>query len=406
MALNPEKLREDFPILAKKDAPVYLDSACMSLRPRQVIEALTRYYEEFPACGGRSAHTLSRKVDEEVHAARKTVKKFIGAKDEKDVVFLRNTTEGINLVARSFPFKKRDVILVGEKEHNSNLLPWQLAARRHHVKLDVIPFDDDNAFSLESFKKKLAEHEGKVSMVALGLSSNLDGVSVPGKEVVKLAHQAGAKVLFDAAQAAPHHPLDIRALGADYVAFSGHKMLGPSGIGVLTGTAESLELLEQDNVGGETVIDATFQDATWEPLPNKFEAGLQHYAGIVGLGEACRYLDRVGLDNVHKHEVVLNKSITEGLSGIKGVSFIGPNDPSLRGGVTSFTIAGLQTHDVAMMLDASRRVMVRSGALCVHAWFNRKGLPGVVRSSAYLYNTSGDAQALVDGVGEIARLAR
>ncbi|MFP4524570.1 MAG: aminotransferase class V-fold PLP-dependent enzyme [Candidatus Woesearchaeota archaeon] len=406
MGLDVERVRQDFPILQRKKPPVYLDNACVTLRPRQVVDKVREYYEEYPACGGRSVHRLSQRVDDEVHKARVSLKRFINAKREREVLFRHNTTAGVNLVARSFPFQKGDVILVSDKEHNSNLLPWQVAARKQGLKLDVVDSADDNSFSMDNFRQKLEEHDGDVSMVALGHMSNLDGATIPARDVVKESHLHGAKVFLDAAQSAPHKELDVRQLKADFVAFSGHKMLGPSGTGVLYGPEEELLSLDVNDVGGETVEDATYQDATWEGLPHRFEAGLQHYAGIIGLGEASSYLKRVGLGDVERHERGLNEAMTEGLDGMEGVDIIGPEDPGKRGGIASFTVEGMSSHDVAMMLSGARDVMIRSGTHCVHSWFDKHGLQGTARASAYLYNSLSDVQVFLDEVKEALRLRR
>lgn len=406
MAFDPEAFRKDFPLLQKKNPPIYFDNACVTLRPRQVISSLNEYYEEFPACSGRSLHALSKRVDDEVYRSRKTIQKFIGAKSEKEIIFQKNATEGINLVAQHFPFERGDVILVGEKEHNSNLLPWQLVAKRKGLVLDVVPSGDDGAFSLDRFKQKLEEHAGKVRMVAMGVTANLDGSSIPAKDMVKLAHKAGSKVFLDAAQSVPHQETDVRSLGADFLAFSGHKMLGPSGIGVLYGREEALLGLDLANVGGETVEDAWFHKATWEGLPHRFEAGLQHYAGIIGLGTAAGYLKKAGLAKVHKHEQALTKTLTAGLQEMSGVTILGPQDPALRGGITSFTVEGMSHHDVAMLLSASKDIMIRSGAHCVHAWFNEHHLSGSARASLYFYNTIGEVRTFLDELGQVIKVRK
>jgi len=406
MRLNPEKVRADIPLFQQEHPAVYMDSACMSLRPRPVIEAVRQYYEEFPACAGRSVHSLSQRVDEAVYNARRAVQKFINAKHDREVIFLRNTTEGLNLVARSFPFHKGDVVLTGDKEHNSNLLPWQLLVKRKGVKHDIIPSNPDNTFSMENFKKLLEKYDGHVRLVALGHTSNLDGVTIPARDVVKLAHKHGAEVVLDAAQSAPHKELDVRSLGVDAVAFSGHKMMGPSGIGVLYGKEEFLNKLSHDTVGGETVYDSTYQSAEWEGLPHKFEAGLQHYAGIIGLGAAVQYLSRLDLGRIQKHEVLLNRVMTDGLGGEEWFSLLGPRDPSLRGGILSFMVDGVSPHDIAGVLNAAHRVMIRSGAHCVHSWFHSRGVSGSARASLYAYNTEDEALFFVDAVKSAVKTLR
>ncbi len=383
------KVREDFPSIKKG---IYFDSACMSLKPRQVIDKLNEYYYEYPACAGRSAHQFATKVEEEVLNARNQVKKLINAKSEKEIIFTRNTTEGINIVANSF--NKGDEVIISDKEHNSNLIPWI----KKGVKVIVVDSNEDNTFNMDNFKKAFTE---KTKLVSIVYTSNLDGVTNPIKEIVEFAHSKGVKVLVDAAQAVPHKVVDVKTLDVDYLCFSGHKMLGPTGTGVLYGKEELLEKLPQFIVGGETVIDSTYSDYKEEGLPMKFEAGLQDYAGIIALGEACKYLRKVGLNKINKHEIKLNKIITDGLPEVE---LIGPKDPALRGGIFSFNIKGMDPHHVSRILDKSANIMTRSGAHCCHSWFNKRNLPGSVRASLYLYNTEEEAKLFVEEVKKVIEL--
>nr|NIP40887.1 aminotransferase class V-fold PLP-dependent enzyme [Candidatus Aenigmarchaeota archaeon]NIQ17385.1 aminotransferase class V-fold PLP-dependent enzyme [Candidatus Aenigmarchaeota archaeon]NIS73588.1 aminotransferase class V-fold PLP-dependent enzyme [Candidatus Aenigmarchaeota archaeon] len=280
MGLDVERIRKDFPVLQRevKGKPIiYFDNACMTLRPVQVIEKICEYYREYPSCGERSLHKLGKRVDEEVERARDVVKKFINAKKFEEIVFTKNTTEGINLVANSLDLKSGDIVLTTDKEHNSNLLPWQRLTFKG-VKHEVIRSNPDNTFSLENFKKQISKD---VKLVSIVHTSNLDGVSTPVKEIVKIAHDNGSLVLLDGAQSIPHHPVDVRKLDVDFLAFSGHKMMGPSGIGVLYGKKDLLDRLGTFIVGGGTVVDTTHYEAKFEELPQKFEAGLQNYAGII-----------------------------------------------------------------------------------------------------------------------------
>ncbi|MBU1975944.1 MAG: cysteine desulfurase [Nanoarchaeota archaeon] len=393
MPFNIEKIRADFPVLKGNH---YLDSACMSLRPNQVVDKINEYYKEYPACAGRSYHKFGKKVTDEVEKARKIVKDFIGAKKEKEIIFSKNATESINLVANGMEFSEGDVVLTLDKEHNSNLLPW-IKLKDKGVIHEIVETNDDNTFNMEKFEEKLDKHDEKVKLVAFGLTSNLDGVSIPGSEIVKKAHKAGALVLFDAAQTVPHHEVNVKKLDVDFLAFSGHKMCGPSGVGVLYGKEELLMKLTPMIVGGETVIDSTYDSFELEELPSRLEAGLQHYAGILGLGCACEYLKKIGMKEIEKHELKLNEIMSE-LMKLDKVEIIGPVDPKLRGGIFNFNIDGMEPHNIAMMLDESSNVMVRSGAHCVHSWFNAKGLKGSVRASAYFYNSEEDVRAFVDAV--------
>jgi len=403
MGLNVEKLRQDFPVLQKQfngKPIIYFDNACMTLRPMQVIDKIREYYLEYPACGERSLHKLGKRVDENVDRARETLKKFINAKSAKELILTKNTTEGINLVANSFAFKAGDVVLGTDKEHNSNLLPWQKLAPKG-VVYDYVEADEDNSFSIENFKQKLNK---KVRLIAMVMTSNMDGTSVPAKEIVKIAHDNGSLVLFDAAQAVPHHEVDVRKLDADFLAFSGHKMMGPSGTGILYGKEHLLEELSPFIVGGGTVIDSTHTTAKFEELPHRFEAGLQDYAGIIGLGEAANYLMKAGRENVEKHETMLNKIVTEGLAGV--VDIIGPKDAGKRSGIFSFNYRSVDPHEIALMLDQLENICVRSGAHCVHSWFNTHNMKGSVRASFYLYNTPGECEKFVETAKKVIGIVR
>jgi cysteine desulfurase/selenocysteine lyase len=400
MGLNVEKIRQDFPVLQKQfngKPIIYFDNACMALRPAQVIEKIREYYTEYPACGDRSLHKLGKRVDEEIDKAKNTLKKFINAKSEKEIILTKNTTEGINLVANSLGLKNSDIVLGTDKEHNSNLLPWQKLAAKG-VKYDYVKTDDN---FIENLKQKL---DRNVRVVAMVHTSNLDGTSIPAKEIVKIAHDNGSLVLLDGAQAAPHKEVDVRKLDTDFFAFSGHKMMGPTGTGILYGKEHLLEKLSPFIVGGGTVIDTTHDSAKFEELPQKFEAGLQHYAGIIGLGEAANYIMKVGRDNIERHETALNQRITEGLSGL--VDIIGPNDSGKRSGIFSFNYGKADPHEIAMLLDQLENICVRSGAHCVHSWFNAHNLRGSVRASLYLYNTAEECGKFVQTVKRIIDIVK
>ncbi len=402
--MNLLDYRHDFPLLNPKDnsrAVIYLDSACQSLRPQQVIDAITRYYTEYPACSGRSNHHLAATVTRLVDESRQQLAKLIGATREQEIIFMRNATEGINLVAFSLGLQAGDVVLIGGKEHNSNLIPWQTLARRIGIKLEVLAPLADGRFDLDSFEKALSTG---VKLVSLGYTSNLDGVSIPAEQVIKAAHKAGALVLLDAAQTIPHRKINVRSLDVDFMAFSGHKMLGPSGTGVLYGKSKLLEKLSPFLVGGDTVANSTYDNAEFLPIPEKFEAGLQDYAGIIGLGEAACYLQKVGFDAIQKQEFLLNQAITEGCRDIQGFHLIGPADPALRSGIFTFYIDGIDSHRVALMLDQMAGICVRSGQHCVHSWFNQQQLKGSVRASVYFYNTLQEAESFVENLKKIRKV--
>ena len=395
---NPESCRKDFAILSKPI--IYFDNACMSLKPKQVVEKMLEYYNEYTACGGRSAHRFAARVEDEVLNARNEVRGFINAKDALEIIFTKNTTEGINLVANSFGLKEGDEVILSDKEHNSNLLPF-LKLSKKGIKLKFVDSNRDNSFNLEKFEDCLSE---KTKLVSVVYVSNIDGVANPIPEIVKLAHKNGAKVLADGAQAVPSIPVDVRTLDVDFLAFSGHKMLGPTGTGILYGKMPLLEQMDQFIIGGETVVDSSYDRYTMEGLPMKFEAGLQNYAGIIGLGEAVRYLKKVGIKRIHEHEIDLNKIITDSLSPNAKISIIGPTEAERRSGIFSFNIMGLDPLDVSKILDVSRGILTRGGTHCVHSWFNKHNLKGSVRASLYLYNTEEEAKIFAEEVKKIAKI--
>lgn len=400
--IDESKIKKDFPLLSKqiKGKPVvYFDSACMSLKPRQVIEAMNEYYFEHPACAGRSSHKLGELTTRRIKEARKIVAGFINA-NEHEIVFTRNTTEGINLVANSLELKSGDIILTTDKEHNSNLIPWQVLVKKKGIRHEIVRSNEDGTFNLEKYKELVRG----VKLVSMVHTSNLDGTTIPCKEIIKIAHENGALVLLDAAQSTPHKKIDVKDLDADFLAFSGHKMLGPTGTGVLYGKYSLLEKLEPFIVGGDTVEYSTYTDHKMLNPPEKFEAGLQDYAGIIGLGEAVRYLETIGFDNIQEHELKLNKYITEEISKLPRIKIIGPADPALRSGITSFYIEGMDMHQTALMLDEMSNVMIRSGQHCVHSWFADKKIKNSARVSLYFYNTMQDAEVFITSLNKIMKI--
>ena len=402
--MDIRKIRQDFPILqegAGKKPVVYFDTACQSLRPRQVIEAINEYYLKNSACSGRSMHRLAAEVTRGVDQSRTLLAKFFNAARKEEIVFTRNTTEGINLVASSLGLKAGDSVLISDKEHNSNLIPWQVLAKKQGVAVKIVPSKADNTFDLAAYEALLDQ---TVRLVALGSTSNLDGVSLPAAEIVKKAHQNGSLVLFDAAQTAPHHAINVKALDVDFMALSGHKMLGPSGMGILYGKHALLERMEPFLVGGDTVASSTYTACEFLPPPEKFEAGLQDYAGIFGLGAAAKYLQGVGFDAIQKQESLLNECISNEIRDLPGLKLIGPADPRLRGGVITFYIEGIDSHRIALMLDQMAGIMVRSGQHCVHSWFNSRQIKGSVRASVYFYNTLEEAELLVNNLKKIRKV--
>lgn len=402
--INLDKIRQDFPLLQKSingQPVVYFDNACMSLKPLSVIKALTEYYYDYPACAGRSGHKLADMVTKKVEAARIAVARLINAKHAEEIIFTRNTTEGINLIARTLALKSGDIILTTDKEHNSNLIPWQILAKKIGVIHRVVESKPDNTFDLEKFENLMSD---SVKLVAMAHTSNLDGVSLPAKEIIKIARKFGALVLLDAAQSAPHKKIDVVDLDVDFLAFSGHKMLGPTGTGVLYGKKQLLENLEPFLTGGETVEYSTYSDHKLLPIPEKFEAGLLDYAGIIGLGAAAEYLQAIGYDNIAVEEYKLNKYISDEILKIPKLKIIGPADPRLRSGIVSFYIEGVDSHQIAILLDETANIMIRAGQHCVHSWFNACGLKTSARASLYFYNTMEEAEIFVKSLNKIMKI--
>jgi len=398
--MNIESIRRDFPILGKMIGGrkiVYFDNACMTLKPVQVLEAMERYYKEIGACVGRSNHRLSSEAEDAWSGARKTVRKHIGAKKNEELVFTRNTTEGINLVARSLNLQRGDIVITSDREHNSNLVPWQFLSKEIGIKHKIVNMDN----SLEELENSMNRHVRLVSVVH---TSNLDGVTLPVREIAKLAHDHGALAMADGAQAAPHKDIDVKKLGVDFYAFSGHKMLGPTGTGALYGRLELLEEMKPFLLGGDTVEYSTYTEHRMLGPPEKFEAGLQDYAGMMGFAEAVRYLERLGKARIERHVTDLNKIISEGLSEIKGLRILGPEDARLRSGIISFVMNGISYHDIAMLLDNNAGILIRSGQHCVHSWFRARGLDGSARASLYIYNTKEEAETFVEEMRRIAEL--
>jgi cysteine desulfurase/selenocysteine lyase len=401
--LLPAKLREDFPILGQLvhgDQPlVFLDNAASTQRPRQVIDVLRRVYEHDYANVHRGIHTLSERSTEQYEEAREKVRAFIGAKHAREVIFTQGTTAGINTVARSWGdanVRAGDEIVLTTMEHHSNLVPWQQLSERTGAVLRHIPISDDGQLLLEDFDRLLT---AKTKLVALASVSNTLGTINPVAEIARRAHAAGALVLVDAAQSVPHGTTDVVALGADFLAFSGHKMLGPTGIGVLYGREELLDAMPPF-LGGGSMINRVYLDRfTPAELPAKFEAGTPPIAPAIALGAAIDYLQTLGLDAVARHEHELVRYTYERLQEIGGLRILGP-PPEQRATLVSFTLAHPHPHDVAQLLD-QQGIAVRAGHHCTQPLHDRLGIAASTRASFYLYNTPAEVDLLVDTVRQI-----
>ncbi|MEA3202278.1 MAG: cysteine desulfurase / selenocysteine lyase [Thermoplasmata archaeon] len=393
-----EQIRQDFPLLSKLEPPIYLDSACMTLKPRSVIDAVVRYYEETPFCAGRAVYEGSLAVEEAMEAARCDLAALLGGRREA-TVFTKNATEAINLVAHAFPWRPGDVVLTTDREHNSNLVPWQMLSSRG-VRHEVVPSREDGTLDLDAWRGRLAR--GDVALVAAVHVSNLDGYEAPVRELTAIAHEAGAKVLLDGAQAAGHQPVDLGRVGADFYAVSLHKMLGPTGVGALLARPEALAALGPFMTGGDTVARTTYEGADLLEAPAKFEAGLQNYAGLAGSVAALAYLRGLGPERIHAHACALMRRAAEGLAGAPGLALVGA-PLETRAGIVPFTLDEQDPHTLAILLEDKHRVLVRSGDHCLHSWFNARGVPGAVRASVGPYTTAAEIDAFVEATRGLLR---
>jgi cysteine desulfurase / selenocysteine lyase len=399
--MDIEKIRADFPILSQgNNGPVYLDTACQSLRPRQVVEAMDSYYYEYPACGGRSVHRLATQVSIKVDEAREKVSDFIGSESYDQIVFTKSTTESINLIARGLGLKRGDAVLTTDLEHNSNHVPWLQLKSTAGVDRIIVETPEDGSFDLEAFKRALNR---KVRLVSVVQTNNVTGTTIPVKEMCEIAHDNGSLVMVDGAQSAPHMKVDVEDMDVDFYAFSMHKMLGPSGMGVLYGKKELLNNVEPLIVGGGGVSLTTYEKAELLPIPERFESGLMNYAGIIGSGAAVDYLKAIGMDEVMEHDIECNRIVTDGLAGEDKITVIGPPHPELRGSIYSFNVSGMRSHDVAMILDEMAGMMIRSGMHCAHPYFLKKKIDGAARASFYVYTSKGDCTRFVQAVRETVR---
>ena len=400
--LDVETLRKDFPILSRSVRGdrrlVYLDSGATSQKPRQVLDAERWYYETHNAAVHRGAHQLAEEATDAFEGARATIAAFIGAQPD-EVIFTRNATEALNLVSYAFTNSTSgrfllgpgDEILITEMEHHANLVPWQMVAQRTGATLRWFGVTEDGRLDLDS---SLISERTKV--VALTHQSNVMGTINPVAEVVRLAHGVGALVVVDACQSVPHMPVDVASLGADFIAFSGHKMLGPTGVGCLWGRAELLAEMPPMLTGGSMIEQVFMDHSTFAAPPQRFEAGVPNIAQAVGLGAACDYLTGGGLEAIHEHEVHLTGLALEGLQALPGIRIIGPTDLHERGGAVSFVADGVHSHDLGQVLDDSG-VAVRVGHHCAWPLHRRYGIAATTRATFYLYNDEDDVQALIDG---------
>ncbi len=405
---DPKMVKEDFPILSREingKLLVYLDSGATSQKPKQVLDAEREYYEQHNANVHRGAHTLGDEATQIYQESREKVMKFIGGGTLRqaqggEVIFVRNTTEAINLVAYAWGLdnlKKGDVVVMTIMEHHANMVPWQEICRRTGARVEVVGITGDGQIDMDDYKQKL---QLKPKMVAFVHVSNALGTINPVKEMTKMAQKVGAVVLIDGAQAVPHMRVDVSEIGCDFYAFSGHKMLAPMGIGVLWGKKEILEKMSPFLSGGGMINEVYTDHSTWAELPDKFEAGTPNVAGAVGLASAIDYLEKLGMENVREHDKEVVSYSLKVLSKLHRVRVLGPKDPSIRSGSVSFEYRGVHAHDVATILDCEG-VAVRSGHHCTMPLHNHLGIAASIRASFNVYTTKEDIDALIKALGKV-----
>jgi len=403
-----EEIRKDFPILKRtvRDNKhlVYLDNASTTQKPLAVIDAITDYYHNHNANIHRAVYALAEEATEAYEQTRDKIAKFLNVKNREEIIFVRGTTEAINLVAYSWGrahVKEGDVIVTTEYEHHSNIVPWQLLTQEKKAKLEYIRIDDNGELILDDLDKFLAT--GKVKLVAFSLMSNVLGTITDAKKIISKCKEKGVLVLVDGAQAVPHMSVNLEDLGCDFFAFSGHKMLGPTGVGALWVRKSVMETMVPFHGGGDMIREVHKYETTWNDLPYKFEAGTPNIADVIGLGAAIDYLTKIGMDKIREHEVELTKYAIEKLSQVKGLTIYGPKDVSKRGGVISFNFADVHPHDVAQIID-EEGIAIRSGHHCAQVLMEKLNVAATSRASFYIYNTKEDIDVLVNSLNKVARL--
>jgi len=406
--INIENIRNDFPILKRmvhKDKPlVYLDNAATTQKPLQVIEAISNYYLNYNSNIHRAVHELAEEATLAYEATRDKVAKFINVQKREEIVFVRGTTEAINLVAYAWGrqnINKDDIIVTTEYEHHSNIVPWQLLAKERGAKLEYIGVDDNGELILDHLDAYLKT--GKVKIVVFSQMSNVLGTITNSEEIVKRSKAHGARVLIDGAQSVPHLKVDLQKLDCDFFAFSAHKMLGPTGVGVLWAKKELLQEMIPFNGGGDMIREVHKYETTWNDLPYKFEAGTPNIADVIGFGAALDYLDKIGMDKVREHEMELTKYALDKLSQMKGIVLYGPKDVTKRGGVISFNLGDIHPHDLATIIDEDG-IAIRSGHHCAQVLMERLDVSATSRASFYIYNTKEEVDVFIKSLNRAKEL--
>jgi cysteine desulfurase/selenocysteine lyase len=408
--INIENIRRDFPILQRKvrnNKPlVYFDNAATTQKPIQVIDSIHNYYLNYNSNIHRAVHQLAEEATAAYELTRDKVAKFINAKNREELIFVRGTTEAINLVAYSWGRKnvqKDDIVVTTEYEHHSNIVPWQLLTKEKEAKLEYIGVDDNGELILDQLDRYL--DTGRVKLVAFSQMSNVLGTITNAEEIIKKCHQKGVKVLVDAAQSVPHMKVDLQKLDCDFFAFSAHKMLGPTGVGVLWVRKEILENMQPFNGGGDMIREVHKYETTWNDLPYKFEAGTPNIADVIGFSAAIDYLENLGMDKVREHEIELTKYALEKMSAIKSIKLYGTSDMKKRGGVVSFNLGDIHPHDLATIIDEDG-VAIRSGHHCAQVLMERLDVSATSRASFYIYNTKDEVDVFIRSLNRASELFR
>ena len=408
--INIESIRNDFPILKRKvhkdKQLIYFDNAATSQKPIQVIEAISDYYLNYNSNIHRAVHELAEEATAAYETTRDKVAKFINVKNREEIVFVRGTTEAINLVAYSWGRQnvyKDDIIVTTEYEHHSNIVPWQMLAKEKGAKLEYIGVDDKGELILDQLDGYL--DTGRVKLVTFSQMSNVLGTITNSDEIIKKCRKKGVKILVDAAQSVPHLKVDLQKLDCDFFAFSAHKMLGPTGVGVLWAKKELLESMSPFNGGGDMIREVHKYETTWNDLPYKFEAGTPNIADVIGFASAMDYLERIGMDKVREHEIELTKYALDKLSQIKKIKLYGPNEMAKRGGVISFNLGDIHPHDLATIVDEDG-VAIRSGHHCAQVLMERLDVAATSRASFYIYNTKEEIDVFIKSLNRAKELFR
>jgi cysteine desulfurase/selenocysteine lyase len=410
IALNVSKIREDFPILKRKinrnKTLVYLDNAATTQKPLSVINAIHDYYMNYNSNIHRAVHQMAEEATIAYERTREKIAKFINANSTDEIIFTRNATEAINLISYSWGranVKKDDYVVITEIEHHSNIVPWQILTQEKRAKLLYVGVDDSGYLKMEDYKRYIESN--KVKLISLSQMSNVLGTIVPINKIIKMAHDKGVKVMVDGAQSVPHMPVDVQNMDCDFMAFSAHKMLGPTGVGVLYVKREILDKMAPFIGGGDMIKEVHKYETRYNDLPYKFEGGTPNIADVIGFGAAIDYLNEIGMNNIREHEIDITNYAIKTITGVKGVTVYGPSNSNHRGGIVSFNIGDIHPHDLATIMN-DHGIAIRSGHHCAQVLMERLNVVATSRTSFYIYNTKEEVDILINALEEARRLFR